>query len=252
VRLVGKITNVVDPVFGAIHAEITTEDGRVYTFGLLDSRIPYENWTVGLRVSFDEGAAPGVANYVKLFSVDPAAGRTVVIVAVEEVQYVPCHHPDGGYTDGVEVTYCYWVEDGWRNYSMEMVPVLFSGDLTDDVTREPAHTDFGRSPNVSVLHQATSVVHRASDTPVLQCDGRWHSATAVVPFGLGEPILPGSEVSVRITLRVTTGYSGNGVVQEAVSDKNVIITERVTPPNEPSDGQHHSAIDKWASTEPSW
>jgi hypothetical protein len=185
-------------------------------------------------VSFEEGPLPGEAKHVKFFSVDPAAGKTVVAVSVDEVKYVPFHYGGDSYADGVEVSYSYWVETGWRNYSMEMVPVGFSGDLLTYTQREPGHTDFGRSPNVSVFHPKSGADNRLDDTPAVICDGRRHSATAVVGFGQDESVRLGAEVSVRIALRVTTGQSGNGIVEEAIAERTLTITER-------SDTPHHSS-----------
>jgi len=254
VRLVGQITKVVDSVFDAIHAEITTDDGKPYTFGVLDSRVPPEEWIIGMRVTFEEGVIPGQAKYVKLLDADPAHGKTVVIVAVEGVTYSP-RRADGHYLDGVEVAYSYWVADGWRNYSMETIPWTLSGDLLNGVGAT-GHTDYGRSPNISVHHPVAGLERRAYDTPVMICDGRWHSATAIIGFGQGEQVAPGAEVSVRITLRVTTGRSGNGVLAEASAERNLTIAERSTPRHS-SDAASDirnlddKSIDDWASTEPS-
>lgn len=256
-RLLGEITNIVDLGAGATHAVVTADDGGIYTFGLLDSRIPFEDWKVGLRVSFEEGVTSGEAKYVKMFAGDPARGRSVVAVTIDGIKYVPFHHGGDSYTDGVEVSYSYWVEPGWRNYSMEMVPVILSGDLLSETRRRTGHTDYGRSPHVSVFHPKSAIANRAYDIPDLVCDGMGHSVFAVVGFGAEETVRLGAEVSVRVALRVTTGYSGNGVLKEAVAEEMLTITEK-------SANAHRSAVtandpdalgasaDFWASTERSW
>ncbi len=232
-RLVGKITNIAGFGSGTVRATIATDDGRAFAFGEFDSQIPPEDWTIGLRVSFEESSMYGEAKYVKFFTTHPESGKAVVTVAVDGVKYVPFHYGGDSYTDGIEVSYSYWVETGWRNYSMEIVPVRFSGDLLKQTQREPEHTDFGRSPNVSVVHPKSGVNNRVHDTPDLVCDGMRHSATAVVGFGQHESVRIGAEVSVRITMRVTTGQSGNGLIEEAVAEETLTVTEK-------SDVPHHS------------
>jgi hypothetical protein len=251
VRLVGRITNITD-LGGMVGAAIATDDGRTFTFGVLDSQIPPEDWTVGLRVSFEEGATGGEAKYVKFFSAHPEPGKTVVTVGIDGVKYVPFHYGGYSYADGVEVSYSYWVESGWRNYSMEIVPVGFSGDLLTETPREPGHTDFGRSPNVSVVHPKSGVNNRVHDTPDMVCDGMRHSAKAVVGFGQYESVRIGTDVSVKITMRVTTGQSGNGLLEEAVAEETLTITEKSDTPHQSqttSDAPYgkHRSVGDWTA-----
>jgi hypothetical protein len=231
VRLVGRITNITDLSSGAVRAAVATEDGRTSTFGVPDSQILPEDWTVGLRVSFEEGVTVGEAKYVKFFSGYPESEKAVATVAIDGVKYVPFHYGGNSYADGVEVSYSYWVESGWRNYSMEIVPVGFSGDLLDGRIREPGHLDYGRSPNVSVFHPRSGVNNRIHDTPNLVCDGGRHSAKAVVGFGQYESVRLGADVSVRVTLRVTAGQSGNGVLKEVIAEETLTITEKSDTPH---------------------
>lgn len=256
-RLVGRITNVIDLGADVIRAVAATDDGRTFTFGVLDSQIPPEDWTIDLRVSFEEGPLPGEAKHVKFYSVDPASGKTVVSVAVDGVRYVPFDYGGDTYAHGVEVSYTYWVENGWRNYSMEIVPVGFSGDLFAATQRESGHADFGRSPNVSVFHLKSGAANQVHDTPVIICDGVRHSATAIVRFGPEENVGLGAEVSVRVALRVTTGQSGNGIVQEAIAEQNLTITEKSENPRQShaiSGGPYgnDTATGDWASTRHAW
>jgi hypothetical protein len=232
VRLIGRITNITDTSSGTVCAALATEDGRNFTFGVFDSQIPPEDWTVGLRVSFEEGMTAGEAKYVKFFSVHPQSGKTVATVAIDGVKYVPFHYGGYSYADGVEVSYSYWVESGWRNYSMEIVPAGFSGDLLDAATREPGHQDYGRSPNVSVFHPRSGVNNRVHDIPDLVCDGKQHSAKAVVGFGQYESVRLGAEVSVRVTLRVTAGQAGNGLLEEVTAEETLTITEKSDTPHQ--------------------
>jgi len=256
VRLVGKIASIAGLGGSTVRAAIATEDGRTFTFGIFDSQIPPEDWTIGLRVSFEEGSTYGEARYVKFFSTHVESGKTVVTVAIDGVKYVPFHYGGDSYADGVEVSYSYWVETDWRNYSMEIVPVGFSGDLLKQAQREPGHTDFGRSPNVSVVHPKSGVNNRVHDTPDLVCDGLRHFATAVVGFGQYEIVRIGAEVSVRITLRVTTGQSGNGLLEEAVAEETLTITEKSDTPHQsqaaPGTPYGIEPVSDWTPPKLSW
>jgi hypothetical protein len=255
--LVGRIKNIIGIGSDTVRAALVTEDGRTFTFGVLDSQIAPDDWTLGLRVSFEEGVTAGDAKYVKFFSVHPESGKTVVTVAIDGVKYVPFHHGGHNYADGVEVSYIYWVESGWRNYSMEIVPVGFSGDLLDGTVREPGHLDYGRSPNVSVFHPRSGANNQVHDTPDLVCDGLRHSARAVVGFGQYESVRLGAEVSVRITLRVTAGQAGNGLLEEVTVEETLTITEKSDTPHQShatSEGPYGTnlPVGDWTPPKLSW
>jgi hypothetical protein len=47
-----------------------------------------------------------------------------------------------------------------------------------------------------------------------------------------ESIRIGAEISIRITLRVTTGQSGNGLLEEAVAEEILTITEKADTPHQ--------------------
>jgi hypothetical protein len=140
---------------------------------------------------------------------------------------------------------------------MEIVPVGFSGDLLDGTVREPGHLDYGRSPNVSVFHPRSGANNQVHDTPDLVCDGLRHSARAVVGFGQYESVRLGAEVSVRITLRVTAGQAGNGLLEEVTVEETLTITEKSDTPHQShvtSEGPYGTnlPVGDWTPPKLSW